>query len=75
MATVTIYTKSDCKQCDMSKKLMDREGIDYEERDLDTSEQAVAEVKELNYLAAPVLVVSETEHWSGFQPHKIKALA
>ena len=70
---VTVYTKPDCVQCDMTKRLLDREGIAYETIDLTEDDQAMAYVRELGYLAAPV-VVANNQHWSGFRAERIKGL-
>ena len=42
--------------------------------DVSQDEQALAHVKELGYLQAPVVITDE-DHWSGFRPDKIAELA
>lgn len=71
---VTILSKSRCVQCDMSKKLMEREGVEFEERRMDEDPAALELAKSLGYLQAPVLIAGD-QHWSGFQPERIMALA
>lgn len=71
--TITVYTKSDCVQCDMTKRLMDREQIEYTEVSLEDDAQALETVKAMGYLAAPVVVAGDS-HWSGFRPERIKGL-
>lgn len=71
--TVTVYTKNDCVQCDMTKRLMTREGIEYTEINLEQDADAMTRVKEMGYLAAPVIVAG-SEHWSGFRPERVKGL-
>ena len=70
---VTVYTKPDCVQCDMTKRLLDREGIAYETIDITQDADALAYIKELGYLAAPV-VVAGNQHWSGFKVERVKGL-
>lgn len=70
---VTVYSKYDCVQCDMTKKLMDREGIAYTEINIEEDVQALAMIKAMGYAAAPV-VMTDKEDWSGFKAEKIKAL-
>lgn len=70
--TIRVYTKPDCRQCDMTKRLLDREGVSYVTEDL-TDEGNLAAAKALGHTSAPVVVVGE-ESWAGFQPEKIKAL-
>ena len=48
---VTVYTKPQCVQCNMTYRALDAKGINYDKVDI------------------------TEEHWSGFQPDKINALA
>jgi glutaredoxin-like protein NrdH len=70
---VVIYTLPSCVQCDTSKRLMNRLGIEYEEIDMSKDEAAVEYVKELGYTAAPI-IVNGTTHWSGFRMEMINGL-
>lgn len=72
--TITVYTKPSCVQCTATYRALESNGIEYEILDLSEDENALATVKELGYLQAPV-VVTDDEHWSGFRPDKIAALA
>jgi glutaredoxin-like protein NrdH len=71
---VTVYTLPSCVQCDSTKRVLTRHGIEFETIDLSEDEAAMALVKELGYNAAPVVVAGE-DHWSGFRMDKISALA
>jgi len=71
---VTVYTLPSCVQCDSTKRVLTRHGIEFESIDLSEDEAAMALVKELGYTAAPVVVAGE-DHWSGFRMDKISALA
>lgn len=71
--TVRVYTKPDCRQCDMTKRLLDGEGVSYVVEDL-TDAGNLAAAKALGHTSAPVVVVGE-ESWAGFQPDRIKELA
>lgn len=73
MAT-TVYTKPSCVQCNATYRALDSKGIEYDIIDLSEDPTALQTVKELGYLQAPV-VVTDDEHWSGFRPDKISALA
>ena len=73
MAT-TVYTKPSCVQCNATYRALDSQGIEYDIVDLSEDPAALETVKELGYLQAPV-VVTDDEHWSGFRPDKISALA
>jgi glutaredoxin-like protein NrdH len=72
--TVTVYTKPSCVQCNATYRALDSKGIEYEVPDLSVDENALAQVKELGYLQAPVVITDEG-HWSGFRPDKIDELA
>ncbi|WP_449278452.1 glutaredoxin-like protein NrdH [Leucobacter sp. GX24907] len=71
---ITVYTKPSCVQCTATYRALDSQGIEYDVLDLSQDETALETVKELGYLQAPV-VVTDDEHWSGFRPDKISALA
>ena len=71
---ITLYTKPACIQCNATKKALDRAGLDYEQVDVSTDDEARDYVLALGYLQAPV-VEADGEHWSGFRPERIKALA
>lgn len=71
---VTVYTKPACVQCNATYKALDKAGVDYDVIDITTDPEAREFVLSLGYLQAPV-VVAGGEHWSGFKPDKIAALA
>lgn len=72
--SVTVYTKPACVQCNATYKALDKAGIEYTVVDITTDPEARDYVMALGYLQAPV-VVTDNEHWSGFRPDRIKALA
>lgn len=72
--SITLYTKPACMQCNATKKAFDRAGLDYETVDITESDEARDYVMALGYVQAPV-VEANGEHWSGFRPDRIKALA
>jgi glutaredoxin-like protein NrdH len=72
--TVTVYTKPACVQCNATYKALDRQGIAYDTVDISIDDEARDYVMALGYTQAPV-VIAGAEHWSGFRPDRIKALA
>ncbi|WP_249354223.1 glutaredoxin family protein [Microbacterium sp. 2FI] len=76
---ITVYTTGDaCMQCRMTKDVMDAEGLRYAAFDLTDPANASAReyvTEELGYSSAPVVVVDDHHHWTGFQPDRIKQLA
>jgi glutaredoxin-like protein NrdH len=72
--SITVYTKPACVQCSATYKALDKQGIAYDTVDITLEPEARDYVMALGYLQAPV-VVAGNEHWSGFRPDRIKALA
>ncbi|MCP3426921.1 NrdH-redoxin [Rothia sp. AR01] len=70
---MTFYTKPACVQCAATFCALDSHDITYDVVDLTEGDAALERIKELGYLRSPV-VVTETEHWSGFCPDKIETL-
>ena len=72
--SVTVYSKPVCVQCDATYRAMDKKGIAYTVVDITQDDQALQMVQSLGYLQAPVVIAGD-EHWSGFRPDQINALA
>lgn len=72
--TITVYTKPQCPQCGATIKALNKAGITFDTVDITTNTDAREYVMALGYLQAPV-VVTDTEHWSGFRPDRCKSLA
>lgn len=70
--TVRVYTKPQCKQCDLTKAALEKGGIPFEVEDLTTPDNLEA-ARALGFASAPVVVVGE-DGWAGFRPDKIKDL-
>ena len=71
---ITVYSKPACVQCTATTKELDRKGIPYKYVDLTKDTEAMETVVGMGYMQAPV-VLAEDDHWSGFRPDKISALA
>lgn len=72
--SITVFSKPNCVQCDATYRALKKHGLDYETVDITTDAEALQSVKSLGYQQAPV-VFADGDHWSGFRPDKIKALA
>lgn len=70
----TVYTKPQCVQCDATIKALNKAGLEYELVDITADDDARDYVMALGHLQAPV-VVTDTDHWAGFRPDRIKNLA
>lgn len=71
---VTVYTMPHCAQCDMTKKLLTRDNVVFSEVDVSTDTEAYDYITSLGYKQAPVVVVNDDLHWSGFRIDKIASL-
>jgi glutaredoxin-like protein NrdH len=71
---ITVYSKPSCVQCNATYRALDAKGIEYSVTDVSEDADALEHVKSLGYMQAPVVITGE-DHWSGFRPDKIKALA
>lgn len=69
----TVYTKPACVQCDMTKRYMDKNGIEYTTVDITKDPEALDMILGMGFQSAPV-VISEAGSWAGFQPDKINLL-
>jgi len=73
---VTVYTLPVCPQCVRTKKLLEREGIEYDVVDLQEDPAAAAKFKAEGLLQAPIVVIgNDGRRWSGFRPDLIMELA
>ena len=84
---VDIYTKPNCGQCHITKKLLDNYDIAYFENSIGSmSDKEIDNLKEQGFGRAPIVSFnylessngyswSQTGMWSGFNPEAIKKLA
>lgn len=72
--SIIIYSKPDCVQCNATYRAFDKQGIDYQVVDLTQDPQALDHVKSLFYQQVTVIIAGD-DHWAGFRPDKIGALA
>lgn len=70
---ITIFSKNNCMQCKMTKKLLDKEGADYQEINIDERPEMIDYVKDLGFSAVPVIKAGDII-FSGFQPAKLKEI-
>lgn len=71
---VVVYSKPNCMQCEQTKKWLEKKGIEFSVVDMSVDADALEKMKQLGYRQAPVVVAGE-DHWAGFNPAKINALA
>ena len=73
MMEIVIWEKPNCVQCDSTKRVMEKMGIQFKVRRLDRSPKAIERFLELGLTAAPI-VETDDRRWSGFRLDKIKSL-
>ena len=72
--SITVYSKPACVQCNATYRALDKAGLDYTIVDISMDPSARDYVMSLGHMQAPV-VVAGGDHWSGYRPDRIKALA
>lgn len=72
--SIVVYSKPACAQCTATHHALSQRGITYRAVDISEDAEGFSLVQELGYRQVPV-IVTETDHWSGFRPDKITALA
>lgn len=70
----TVYTKPACVQCDMTKRYLDKAGVQYDTVDITANPDALEMIMGMGFTSAPV-VISGSDSWAGFQPDKLNKLA
>jgi len=75
MDMITVYTKPGCAQCDAVFRLLDTLGAAYRKVDITADPDARDYVLALGYLRAPVVYAGPDNHFSGFRPDRLRALA
>lgn len=72
--SVTVYTKPACVQCTATYRALEQRGIEFNVVDLSQDQEAYNTILGLGYRQVPVIVTAD-DHWAGFRPDKINALA
>lgn len=71
---ITVYSLPSCPQCDATVQLLNNKNLEFVKIDMREDIDALDKIKDLGYKSAPVVVVNENNHWSGFRPDKIQSL-
>lgn len=72
---ITVYSKPSCVQCNATYRALNNLGLRYNIVDVTEVAAALEYVtEELGYSQAPIVVVSDEMHWSGFRPDLIKQI-
>jgi len=77
---ITVYTKNNCMQCEMTKKILKDKGLEFEAINVneiteDEAEKTINFIKEeLGFSSMPVVVAEGHEPFAGFRPDKLAEL-
>ena len=71
---ITVYTKNQCVQCQMSKYVLNDLGISYTEKNVDTNEKFMDEAKATGYKSMPIILKDGQVIASGFMPDVLNQL-
>lgn len=77
---ITVYTKNNCMQCEMTKKILKDKGIEFEAINInevseEESDKIIDYIKEeLGFSAMPVVLTEGKEPFAGFRPDKLAEL-
>lgn len=71
--SVTVYTTTNCVQCEQTKRVLTARGVGYDTIDLSENKEALEYVLSLGFSSAPV-VITDNDMWSGFRIDKLNSL-
>lgn len=71
---ITVWTKSNCTQCVMTKNLLVRSGLAFDQAKLEAHPEQLQEFINAGFTAAPIVVVDGVPAWAGFRPDKVAEL-
>ena len=67
-----VYSKNDCRQCDMVKKFLNREGIPFTEVNITNSQVDIDWLREQGYSSVPLVFKDSELVCVGFRPELLK---
>ncbi|KGO32463.1 glutaredoxin-like protein NrdH [Oenococcus alcoholitolerans] len=75
MNNITVYTKNNCVQCKMTKKILLSMGLDFKEINISQYPEFVEGLKAEGFRQTPVVKIDGMEPFSGFRPDLLKKAA
>jgi glutaredoxin len=70
---VIVYTSNNCRPCEAAKEFLHRHGIPFETRNVNENPDYMVELRSLNTLATPCVVI-DGQRVRGFDPQKMSEL-
>lgn len=85
MPKITIYSKNKCVKCNMTKRFLQQNNVDYLEINIDdedfnlkeygkTRDEYIKYIKDELLLSTMPIVVTDEEYWGDYQLDKLKEL-
>ncbi|MFS0884931.1 glutaredoxin family protein [Aeromicrobium sp. 179-A 4D2 NHS] len=74
-AKVTVYGSPTCMPCRSTKKTLDKMGVEYDYVDVTADPTGLDTINSLGYSSVPVIVTPTGDHFQGFHPDRLSALA
>ena len=85
MPKITIYSKNKCVKCNMTKRFLQQNNVDYLEINIDeedfnlkeygkTRDEYIKYIKDELLLSTMPIVVTDDEYWGDYQIDKLKEL-
>lgn len=76
---ITVYSRPNCMQCEMTKMWLKQNDIPFEAVDIEANPGALELLKHYGYSSLPVVAIDdelsdESKTWSGFQIEKLEDL-
>ncbi len=72
---ITVYSKPNCMQCEMTKKYLQENNVPFESIDVTKNEEALNAIKQAGYTGMPVVTVNGFDNsWFGFRPDRLEGL-
>lgn len=71
---LVLYTKDNCIQCKMTKRFLEQNHIDFEERNISNQPEYIDYLKSQGFQSVPVLENNSKPIINGFRPDKLKQL-
>ena len=73
MKEVVVFTSNTCPYCTLAKDYLEEKGIEYTEKNVQTSSDARQELMSMGHMGVPVLVI-DGEEIVGFNKSRIDQL-
>lgn len=72
--TVTVWTKTPCRQCTAVKRWLEREGVAFEARALEDSPDDMRRLVAAGFESVPIIEAPGHEAFAGFDPARLAAV-